>query len=201
MPGKFGNLSEINTKTYQMRKLIYSINVTLDGTCDHTKALAPDPEAYGYYTAFMREGGTLLYGRVTYQLMVPFWPDRAKADSGDAFAKAFDAVPNRVVFSRTLKSVDDPKATIVRGDLREEVMKLKQQEGKPILAGGVDLASQLMALDLIDEYRIVVQPVLVGQGRRLLEGIALPEKLRLELVETKLLSKGGFVALHYVRNR
>ena len=186
-----------------MRKLIYSINLTIDGVCDHTKGSAPDAEGYKYFSDFMRDGGTLLYGRVTYQLMVPYWPDIAKEHGDETkpevdFAKAFDAVPNIVVFSRTLDKVDNPKATIVRGDLKEEILKLKQQDGKPILLGGVDLAGQLMELDLIDEYRFMIQPFLVGEGRRLRDGASLQERLGLKLAETKVL-KSGWVALHYHR--
>ncbi|HTJ13433.1 MAG TPA: dihydrofolate reductase family protein [Dinghuibacter sp.] len=184
-----------------MRKLIYSINTTLDGCCDHTRQTGSD-DILDYFAALLRDAGTLLYGRITYQLMVPFWPDVAKNRSGqtaaaNGFAEAFDAVPSKVVFSRTLDSLEG--ARVVRGDLREEILKLKQEPGKDISAGGIDLASQLMELDLIDEYRFVVRPALVGDGRRLLEGISLPKTLQLKFVDATVLQSGS-VALKYVKN-
>lgn len=185
-----------------MRKLIYAINVTLDGCCDHTKVIADDG-LMEYYIQLVREAGTFLYGRATYQLMVPFWPDVARNEPEEhskadiEFAKAFDAVPEIVVFSRSLDKVTDKKVKLVRTGLKEEILRLKQQPGKDIMTGGVDLASQLMALDLIDEYRIVVQPIIAGEGRRLAPA-NLQDSLRLKLVESKDF-KGGSVALRYTR--
>jgi dihydrofolate reductase len=183
-----------------MRKLIFSINTTLDGCCDHTK-VNPDESIYEYFGDLMRSADTLVYGRKTYQLMVPYWPGIARNQSGESkpandFALAFDAVDNIVVFSRTLDKPESPKARIVRGDLEAEIRKLKQQPGKNILLGGIDLPSQLMQTGLIDEYRFVVQPVLAGEGTRLLQGIDLQEKLQLKLVESKVIGP-GFVALRY----
>lgn len=185
-----------------MRKLIFGINITIDGCCDHTKGIA-DEEVHEYFANQLRGADTLLYGRKTYELMVPFWPDVAKDHSGQTndmieFAQAFTAVDKIVVFSRTLDKVNYPKARVVSTDLREEILRLKQEEGKDILLGGVDLPSQLMELDLIDEYRFVVHPLLVGEGRRLLEGISLPERFQLKLVDTKVF-RSGCIALHYVR--
>lgn len=184
-----------------MRKLIFGINITLDGCCDHTKGI-PDDELHDYYTKLLRDAGVLLYGRKTYELMVPFWPDMAKKNSGPTkalkeFAQAFDSVEKIVVFSRSLENVPG-NTTIVRGNLKEEILKLKHEEGKDILAGGVDIPSQLIQLGLIDEYRIVIHPTLVGQGRRLLEGVTVQENLK--LVEKKFFSSGS-VALRYVSSR
>jgi dihydrofolate reductase len=185
-----------------MRNLIFGINITLDGCCDHTKGIA-DEEIHDYFTDLLRDADTLVYGRKTYQLMVPFWPDVAKNHSGpttamNEFARAFDAVGKIVVFSKSLDRAEGKNTHIVRTNLRDEILKLKQEPGKNIMVGGVDLPSQLMELGLIDEYRFVVQPLLVGEGRRLLEGVSLPEKLRLKLVETKIL-KSGSVALRYLK--
>lgn len=185
-----------------MRKLVFGINITLDGCVDHTKGIA-DEEAHDYWTDQMRQAGVLMYGRKTYELMVPFWPDIAKNPTADNkalndFAKAFDAVEKIVVFSRTLDKVYNPKTTVIRTDLRETVLKLKQEEGKDIMLGGVAVPSQLMEMDLIDEYRFVVHPVLAGEGRSLLEGISLADQLKLNLVETKHF-KSGSMALHYVK--
>ena len=178
-----------------MRKLVYAINTTLDGCCDHTK-FYPDEDTFEYVTHLTREAGTFVYGRKTYQLMVPYWPDAAKEDPSDEFAQAFDAVDKIIVFSKSLDSPEGEKTTIVRTGLHDEILKLKQEPGKNILVGGVDIPSQLMELGLVDEYRFVVGPIVAGEGRRLLEGVSLPQRLQLTLVESKFF-KSGCVALHY----
>jgi len=185
-----------------MRNVIYAINVTLDGCCDHTK-FNPDEDLHEHYTRLLRDdAGLLVYGRKTYQLMVPYWPDIAKSQSETKsdieFAQAFDAL-NKIVFSRSLASAEDKNTRIVRTNLRDEVLKLKQEPGKSILVGGVDVPSQLMGLGLIDEYRLVVSPVIAGKGRRLFEDVNLPEKRRLKLVESKTF-KSGSVALRYLKS-
>lgn len=187
-----------------MRNLIFAINITLDGCCDHTKQNAND-EILDHYTHLLREVDLLVYGRKTYQLMVPYWPDVAKDPSAtkadSQFARTFDSI-NKVVFSRSLDSAEvkkeDKNTRIVRTDLRDEILKLKQEPGKPILAGGVDIPSQLTELGLVDEYRIVVQPIIAGEGRRLFDRVSLPEKLKLKLVDSKTL-KSGCVALRYLK--
>ena len=183
-----------------MRKLIFAINITLDGCCDHTKTIA-DEELLEHYTDLLRDVDLFVYGRKTYQLMVPYWPDVLKNPSetkaDHEFARAFDST-YKVVFSRSLSSVEERNTRVTRANLRDEILKLKQERGKNILAGGVDIPSQLMELGLVDEYRFVVQPIVAGDGRRLLEGVSLPEKLQLKLVETKTL-KSGCVALRYLK--
>ena len=114
------------------------------------------------------------------------------------YARVFNAVEKIVVFSNSLESVEDKKTSIVRTDLQNEVLKLKQEEGKNILAGGINLSTQLAELGLIDEYHILVHPIIAGECRRLFEGINLQEKLQLKLVETKVF-KSGTVALRYVK--
>jgi dihydrofolate reductase len=180
-----------------MRKLIFAINTTLDGVVDHMKIGPPDPETGEYFIRLTRDADTFLYGRKTYQLMVPFWPDRAK-DPSDKFAQAFDAVGKIVVFSQSLGSIEAKKTRIVRTDLHDEVLTLKQEQGKNILTGGVTLASQLAALGLIDEYHFAVHPIIAGEGRRLFEGINLKEKLQLKLVESKVF-KSGVVVLRFLK--
>ena len=180
-----------------MRKLIYAINTTLDGCCDHTK-FGPDEETFPYFTQLTRDADTLLYGRKTYQLMVPYWPDAAKEDPSDEFAQAFVAVDKIVVFSRSLDTPENEKTKMVRTGVRDEVLKLKQERGKNILTGGVTIPSQLAELGLIDEYRFVVHPIVIGEGRRVFEGINLQEKLQLKLVESKTF-KSGSVALRYLK--
>jgi dihydrofolate reductase len=192
---------KIGTKTSEakMRNVIFAINITLDGCCDHTKMLG-DEEMHEYFTHLMRDVDLLVFGRKTYQLMVPFWPDVAKNHSEtkamNEFADTFDSI-NKIVFSESFDSAEG-NTRIVRTKLQDEILKLKQEQGKNILIGGVAIPSQLIELGLVDEYHFVVQPIVAGEGRRLLEGISLPEKLQLKLVESKIL-KSGCVALHYMK--
>ena len=183
-----------------MRNIIFAINITLDGCVDHTKQFA-DEETHEYFTHLMRDVDLQVFGRITYQLMVPFWPEVAKSQSmtkaSNEFAQAFDSV-KKIVFSRSLDSAEDNNTRIVRTDLRDEILKLKHEEGQNILVGGVSVPSQLMELGLVDEYRFVVGPVVVGEGARLLEGVSLPERLQLRLVESKIF-KSGCVALRYLK--
>src|SRR6201988_2413210 len=158
-----------------MRNVIFAINTTLDGCVDHTKQIA-DEETHEYFTQLMRDVDLLVFGRKTYQLMVPFWPEVAKNQSmtkaENEFARTFDSI-NKIVFSRSLDSAEDRNTRIVRGNLHDEILKLKQERGKNILVGGVDIPSQLMELGLVDEYRFVVQPIVAGEGRRLLDRVNL----------------------------
>ena len=183
-----------------MRNVIFAINTTLDGCVDHTKQFV-DEEQLEYFTHLTREADLQVFGRKTYQLMVPYWPEVLKDQSATKadkdFARAFVSV-NKLVFSRSLDSVEDRNTRIVRTNLHDEIVKLKQEPGKSILVGGVDIPSQLMRLGLIDEYRFVVSPIIAGEGRRLLEGVSLPEKLQLRLVESKNF-KSGCVALRYLK--
>ena len=184
----------------QMRNVIFAINTTLDGCVDHTRQVADD-ETHEYFTDLLREVDLGVFGRVTYQLMVPFWPEVAKNQSmtkaSNEFARAFVSI-NKIVFSRSLESAEDKNTRIVRTNLRDEILKLKQEEGKNILVGGVSIPSQLIELGLVDEYRFVVSPIVAGEGRRLLEGVSLPESLQLKLVESKIF-KSGCVALRYLK--
>src|ERR1700740_301610 len=119
-----------------MRNVIYAINLTLDGCCDHTKFNPPDDdEVLEHYTRLLRDFDLLVYGRKTYQLMVPYWPDIAKSQSEtraeNEFARAFDSI-DRLVFSRSLESAEDKKTRIVRTNLGDEILKLKKERGKNI---------------------------------------------------------------------
>ena len=184
-----------------MRNLIFAINLTADGCCDHTKQ-SMDEEKLQYFIQLTQAADTQLYGRKTYQLMVPYWPDILKNQSETEaeleFARAFEAL-NKVVFSRTLKTPASTNTRIASGDLRDEVLKLKQQPGKPILVGGVGIPSQLIELGLIDEFRFVIGPLVAGAGRRLFDGVNLPERLNLKLADSKIF-KSGSVALRYLKN-
>ena len=182
-----------------MRKLIYAINVSLDGCVDHTK-FSPDEGLMDFWTNLLRNASVLGYGRITYQLMVPYWPDVAKNPSEQTktsvdFARAFDSV-EKLVFSKSLTKVEDKNSRLVRTSPEDEIRKLKQQPGKNILLGGVALPSYLVDRGLVDEFLFVVAPVIVGEGRRLLEGIQQQQKLT--LVDSKTF-KSGSVALRYAK--
>jgi len=184
-----------------MRNLIYAINLTIDGCFDHTKGIADD-ELLEYFTRLVLDADLLVYGRKTYQLMVPYWPDVAKNPSGETkadleFAQAFES-RNKIVFSRTLDRAEGRNTRIVRNNLQDEILKLKQEQGNNILVGGVDVPSQLIKLGMVDEYYFVVHPVIAGEGRSLLGGINLEKKSLLNLVESKIF-KSGIVALHYLK--
>ena len=183
-----------------MRKLIFAINITLDGCVDHTKQFV-DEETLEYFTHLTREVDLQVFGRKTYQLMVPYWPEvlknqsETKADT--EFARVFDSI-NKIVFSRSLDRTEDRNTRIVRTNLHDEILKLKKDQGTNILIGGVSVPSQLIELGLVDEYRFVVSPIVAGEGRRLLEGVSLRERLQLKLVESKSF-KSGCVALRYLK--
>ena len=183
-----------------MRNIIFAINITLDGCCDHTKQFV-DEETLEYFTHLTREVDLQVFGRKTYQLMVPYWPEvlknqsETKADT--EFARAFDSI-NKIVFSRSLDGAEDKNTRIVRTNLHDEILKLKQEQGKNILVGGVSVPSQLIELGLVDEYRLVVGPIIAGEGRRLMEDVSLRERLQLKLVESKIL-RSGCVALRYLK--
>jgi dihydrofolate reductase len=183
-----------------MRNVIFGINITLDGCCDHTKMIA-DEEAQEYLAQLMRDADLLVFGRKTYQLMVPYWPDIAKSQSEtkaeNEFALAFDSI-NKLVFSKSLNSAEGKNTRIVRTKLQDEILKLKQEPGKNILVGGVDVPLQLIELGLVDEYHFVVQPIIAGEGRRLLEGVSLQDRLQLRLVGSKTF-KSGCVGIHYLK--
>lgn len=186
-----------------MRNLIYVINLTIDGCCDHTKVGSPDEDLFDYHIDLVRNADAFVYGRKTYELMVPYWPNIAKNPSGEdktdiEFAQAFVSVKKIIVFSKTLDKAEGENTEIVSTNLKDTILKLKQEQGKSIMTGGIDIPSQLIHLGLVDEYRIVIFPVFAGAGRRLLEDINLQEKSQLKLVEAKTF-KSGSVALRYLR--
>jgi dihydrofolate reductase len=182
-----------------MRPLRYSINVTLDGCCDH-RAIVPDEELHRRAGETLARADALLFGRVTYEMMETGW--RAPAPPGarpawmEPFARTIDAAKKYVV-SSTLERVDW-NAELVRGDLEEAVRQLKQVPGNGLLVGGVTLPQALAELGLIDEYEFVVHPRVVGHGRTLFAGLSKP--LDLELV-SRLEYGSGAVAMQYVPRR
>ena len=117
--------------------------------------------------------------------------------ASNKFGRIFDSI-NKIVFSRSLDSVEDRNTRIVRANPHDEILKLKQEQGKSILVGGVDIPSQLIERGLVDEYRFVVGPIVAGEGRRLLEGVSLPERFQLKFVDSKIF-ESGCVALRYLK--
>ncbi len=181
-----------------MRKVVFGINITADGYCGHTEGIA-DEELHSYYADFLRTMDIMLLGRITYQLMVPYWPDAEKNPSGSPGTNDFARVFNRmekIVCSTTLTQADGNNTRIIRANVAEEVRHLKRQQGKAIGVGGLSLVSQLSAHGLIDEYRFVVHPVIAGKGPRLFASISPQETLMLEFVESHQF-QSGVIALHY----
>ncbi|HWA18797.1 MAG TPA: dihydrofolate reductase family protein [Devosia sp.] len=178
-----------------MRKLRYSINVTLDGCVDHRVGV-PDDEMHNFHAGNVARAGALLYGRVTYQMMEA-WRPVARGEKADwvedwmvPFAQAIDAAKKYVV-SDTLDAVDW-NAELVRGvELEAKVRALKAQPGNEIATGGVTLPLALAELGLIDEYEFVVMPRIAGHGPRLLDGLT--KMVDLKLVERREFGSGAVV--------
>jgi dihydrofolate reductase len=182
-----------------MRPLRYSINITLDGCCDH-RAILPDEELHRHAAENLARADALLFGRVTYEMMeAAFRPPAGtgvRPDWMEPFARTIDAAKKYVV-SRTLDRVDW-NAELVRGDLGKAVQQLKRESGKGLLVGGVKLPLALAELSLIDEYEFLVQPGLAGHGPTLFAGLSKP-------IELKLVSRSefgsGVVAMRYEPRR
>ncbi|BDA79666.1 deaminase reductase [Leptospira kobayashii] len=184
-----------------MRKIIFAINITADGYCSHTDMIGDD-ELHEYFTDLLRNGTLILYGRITYQLMVPFWPevarDQSESKATNEFARVFDSL-DKILFSTTLEQVEETNTRLVRGNIMEEVLALREQPGKEIFVGSLSIASQLSERGLIDEYRFVVHPVVAGKGPRLFDTVKPQESLRLDFLGSKTLQSGA-IALHYKKH-
>ena len=182
-----------------MRKIIAATNVTLDGFCDHTAMIADD-EIHQHYNELLSNAGTLIYGRITYQLMESYWPSVVKNPTGnkpmDEFAILIDNI-SKIVFSRTLQTVDWKNTKLKKEVIKEEVLELKQSGNggsKNILVGSPGLIVALTQLDLIDEYQLAVQPIVLGSGLPLFKNVK--DRVNLKLLKTKTFSCGA-VALYY----
>jgi dihydrofolate reductase len=182
-----------------MRPLRYSINVTLDGCCDH-RAIPADEDLHRHALENIAQADALLFGRVTYEMMESAWRlatrQAAMPDWTEPFARTIDAAKKYVV-SRTLERVDW-NAELVRGDLREAVQRLKREPGKGLFTGGLTLPLALTELGLIDEYEFVVHPRLVGHGPTLFAGLSKPVDLKLV---SRLELSSGAVAMRYEPRR
>ena len=182
-----------------MRPLRYSINVTLDGCCDH-RAMFADAELHRHAVENLNRADALLFGRVTYEMMEAAFRSPARtremSDWMEPFARTIDAAKKYVV-SSTLDRVDW-NAEFVRGDLGKAVQQLKQESGKGLFVGGVKLPMALAELGLIDEYEFVVQPGLAGHGPTLFAGLS--KRIDLKLV-SRLEFGSGAVAMRYEPRR
>jgi dihydrofolate reductase len=171
-----------------MRMLIYSMGVSLDGFIAGPDGeidwSAPDEELHRFHNQQARETGAHLYGRRLYEVMIPWETADEKPSAAEyvlEFARIWKDTP-KIVFSKTLEMVEG-NARLVRDSAAEEVARLKEQPGKDLAVGGAGLASTFMKLDLIDEYRLFVSPVVLGGGTPYFP--ALDERINLELVETR----------------
>jgi dihydrofolate reductase len=178
-----------------MRKLIAAMNMTLDGFCDHT-AMVADDEIHQHYSELLRSADTIIYGRITYQLM-EYWKAVVENPTGnkpmDEFAVAIDNI-QKIVYSRTLKNVDWNNTELKNEVSKEEVLELKRQPGKDILVGSPSLIVALTHLDLIDEYQLGVQPIVLGSGLPLFKNVK--DRINLKLLKTKTFGCGA-VTLYY----
>jgi dihydrofolate reductase len=185
-------------ESHAMGLLTFGLNVTLDGCIDHTQGIA-DEEMHDYWTQRMDEGGAMLFGRTTYEMMEAHWPgvvhDEKAPRAMREWAQKLEAKPKYVVSST--RSDFPWKNTIkLEGDLREAITALKAKTERGVLVGAPKLASALEELGLIDEYHIVIHPVISGHGPSLFHGVS--SRRELQLLSTKSL-KSGVQALHFRR--
>jgi dihydrofolate reductase len=167
-----------------MRKLIYFAMVSLDGKIETAERslewVVMDAELHRFINNLERQAGEYLYGRRMYEMMHPYW-STADALSDQAIEREFSVIWKQIpkrVFSQTLEKVEG-NAHLVRGDVVEEVTRLKSQPGGDLEVGGAELAGSLMHAGLIDEYRLFVQPVILGAGTPMITPLDRPVKLRL----------------------
>ena len=182
-----------------MRKLIAAINMTLDGFCDHTAMIA-DEEIHEHYNDLLRNAGTLIYGRITYQLMESYWPtaaDQPNATKHDIEHSKWYKHVKKIVLSKTMKEENLINTQVISNNLVDEINKLKHSTEKEILLFGSPTAGHsLMAENLIDDYWLNINPVLLGNGIPVFKDIK--TKTHLSLVISKVFSS-GVVCLHYTR--
>ena len=173
-----------------MRKLIAAMNMTLDGFCDHTAMIADD-EIHQHYSDLLRSADAVIYGRITFQLM-EYWKSVLENPTGnkatDDFAVAIDNIP-KIVYSRTLKSVDWKNTELKSEIVKEEILDLKQQAGKDIFVGSPSLIVATAQLGLVDEYQLSVHPTVVGSGLPLFKNIT--DRIDLKLLKTKTFDCGA----------
>ncbi len=183
-----------------MRKVIVFNQVSLDGYFTDEKgdmswAHRQDPEWLEFVNGNAKGGGEALFGRKTYELMASYWPTPMAMQQAPIVAKAMNAMP-KVVFSKKMKKADWSNTRVVNDGLAAEVRKMKKASGPDIvIMGSGSIVSQLAQEGLIDEYQIVVNPIVLGNGRTLFEGVK--NKIDLKLIKTRTF-KNGNVLLTYV---
>lgn len=181
-----------------MRKIIFAINTTINGSVDHTVGIADD-ELHNFYTDLLNNVDVVLMGRKTYQLMESFWPvvhkDPGSTQSVLRFADKFNTI-KKIVFSETLKEVKWQNSQLADRNLQEIISEFKNQDGKSISVGSLSIALQLLKLDLIDEFWIAVHPIIAEKGPRLFDGMDIIKKLK--LIDSNTLSSG--VVFHHYQN-
>jgi len=179
------------------KKLIFAINVTVDGFADHTAVIADD-ELHDFHTDLLDSVDTILFGRKTYELLESFWPvadkDPRSTKSMIRFANKINPM-KKIVFSRTLEKTAWENTFLIHSDMVTEVKKLKNQPGKNLSIGGISIASILAQHGLIDEFWFLVQPIVLGKGICLWKG--LDKVMTLKLVDKRLF-KSGVIALQYI---
>ncbi len=176
-------------------KIVAVMNMTLDGFCDHT-VMNADDELHHHYSDLLKNSDSILYGRITYQLM-EYWKTILKHPSGnqsmDEFAVVIDNIP-KIVFSHTIDHVEWKTAKLAKGKIEEVVLELKQQVDGSILVGSPSLIISLTNLNLIDEYQLCIHPIVVGNGLPLFKNIT--NRVDLSLTKTKVFGSGAIV-LYY----
>jgi len=177
-----------------MRKLIAAMNITVDGFCDHTAGIADD-DIHRHYCELLLDAGAVIYGRTTFQLM-EYWRTVVENPTGnkatDDFAAAIDVV-QKIVYSRTLESVDWKNTELKREIVEEEILELKQHVGKDIFVGSPSMIVQLGNLGLIDQYQLGIHPVVIGNGLPIFKNIT--NRIDLKLSRTKTFGCG--VVINY----
>jgi dihydrofolate reductase len=181
-----------------MRKVIFAINITINGFADHTAMIA-DAEVHNYFSDMLDDADVILFGRKTYQLMESYWPnawnDSGSTESEKRFADKINSI-KKIVFSNTLKIVDWQNSVLSEKDPVTTVLELKRQEGKIISVGSLSIASQLFKENLIDEFWFAIHPVVSGNGPRLFDGIDINTELK--FVDSKKLNS-GVIVIHYYK--
>ena len=182
-----------------MRKVIFAINITINGFADHTVGIV-DAELHNFFSDILDDADVILFGRRTYQLMESYWPnarnDSRSTESEKRFADKINPI-KKIVFSNTLKKVDWQNSVLSEKDPVSTVSELKRQEGKPISIGSINIAGQLFKENLIDEFWFAIHPVISGKGPLLFDGIELNTKLK--FVDSKKFGS-GVVVLHYQKS-
>jgi dihydrofolate reductase len=185
-------VEEANKKEPHMRKIIFQMMITVDGFFEGPDRELDwhivDKDFNNYAIDLLDSVDTILFGRVTYQMMADYWPTPSAIEDDPIIAERMNFLP-KVVFSSTLEKVEWQNSRLVKGNISEEVTRLKHQPGKDMaIFGSSDLAVELTTFGLIDEYRIIVNPIALGSGKRLFKG--LHERLRLKLIKTNTFSSG-----------